>query len=229
MAVIITIDGPSGAGKGTISRMLAKKLGFHYLDSGALYRLLGLAAERRKVSTDNTKSLITLAEHMDIRFETGDNGSFKALLEGEDVTHTMRTENTALLASEVASHLNVRAALLKRQQHFAVAPGLIADGRDMGTVVFPHAALKIYLTASTEERAQRRYKELLEKGEDVSLPALIEQVRSRDERDMSRDASPLKPAKGAVQLDTSELSIQDVMDTVLNLTVVKGLFKSIHQ
>ena len=141
----------------------------------------------------------------------------------------MRTENTALLASEVAKHMNVRAALLKRQQHFAVEPGLIADGRDMGTVVFPHAELKIYLTASTEERAQRRYKELLEKGEDVSLPALIEQVRSRDERDMGRDASPLKPAEGAVQLDTSELSVQDVMDTVLNLTVVKGLFKSIHR
>jgi cytidylate kinase len=229
VAVIITIDGPSGAGKGTISRMLAKKLGFHYLDSGALYRLLGLAAERRKVSTDNTKGLITLAEHMDIRFETTDNGNFKALLEGEDVTNIMRTENTALLASEVAKHMNVRAALLKRQQHFAVEPGLIADGRDMGTVVFPHAELKIYLTASTEERAQRRYKELLEKGEDVSLPALIEQVRSRDERDMGRDASPLKPAEGAVQLDTSELSVQDVMDTVLNLTVVKGLFKSIHR
>ncbi|MDG1308628.1 MAG: (d)CMP kinase [Porticoccaceae bacterium] len=229
MAVIITIDGPSGAGKGTISRMLAKKLGFHYLDSGALYRLLGLAAERRKVSTDNTKGLITLAEHMDIRFETTDNGNFRALLEGEDVTNIMRTENTALLASEVAKHMNVRAALLKRQQHFAVEPGLIADGRDMGTVVFPHAELKIYLTASTEERAQRRYKELLEKGEDVSLPALIEQVRSRDERDMGRDASPLKPAEGAVQLDTSELSVQDVMDTVLNLTVVKGLFKSIHR
>jgi cytidylate kinase len=229
VAVIITIDGPSGAGKGTISRMLAKKLGFHYLDSGALYRLLGLAAERRKVSTYNTKGLITLAEHMDIRFETTDNGNFKALLEGEDVTNIMRTENTALLASEVAKHMNVRAALLKRQQHFAVEPGLIADGRDMGTVVFPHAELKIYLTASTEERAQRRYKELLEKGEDVSLPALIEQVRSRDERDMGRDASPLKPAEGAVQLDTSELSVQDVMDTVLNLTVVKGLFKSIHR
>ncbi|MCT2530192.1 (d)CMP kinase [SAR92 clade bacterium H921] len=229
MAVIITIDGPSGAGKGTISRMLAKKLGFHYLDSGALYRLLGLAAERRKVSTDNTKGLITLAEHMDIRFETTDNGNFRALLEGEDVTNIMRTENTALLASEVAKHMNVRAALLKRQQHFAVEPGLIADGRDMGTVVFPHAELKIYLTASTQERAQRRYKELLEKGEDVSLPALIEQVRSRDERDMGRDASPLKPAEGAVQLDTSELSVQDVMDTVLNLTVVKGLFKSIHR
>ncbi len=229
MAVIITIDGPSGAGKGTISRMLAKKLGFHYLDSGALYRLLGLAAERHKVSTDNTKGLIALAEHMDIRFETSAEGTFKALLEGEDVTNTMRTENTAVLASQVASHLNVRAALLKRQQHFAVEPGLIADGRDMGTVVFPSAALKIYLTASIEERAQRRYKELLEKGEDVSLPALVEQVRSRDERDMSRDASPLKPAEGAVQLDTSELSIQEVMDTVLNLVVVKGLFSSIHQ
>ncbi|MDG2502738.1 MAG: (d)CMP kinase [Porticoccaceae bacterium] len=229
MAVIITIDGPSGAGKGTISRMLAKKLGFHYLDSGALYRLLGLAAKRHNVDTGNTKGLITLAEHMDIRFDITAEGSFKALLEGEDVTNTMRTENTAVLASQVASHVNVRAALLKRQQHFATAPGLIADGRDMGTVVFPDAELKIYLTASTEERAQRRYKELLEKGEDVSLPALIEQVRSRDERDMGRDASPLKPAEGAVQLDTSELSVQDVMDTVLNLTVVKGLFKSIHR
>ena len=229
MAVIITIDGPSGAGKGTISRMLAKKLGFHYLDSGALYRLLGLAAKRHNVDTGNTKGLITLAEHMDIRFDTTAEGSFKALLEGEDVTNTMRTENTAVLASQVASHVNVRAALLKRQQHFAAEPGLIADGRDMGTVVFPQAALKIYLTASIEERAQRRYKELLEKGEDVSLPALVEQVRSRDERDMSRDASPLKPAVGAVQLDTSELSIQEVMDTVLNLTVVKGLFKGSRQ
>ena len=166
---------------------------------------------------------------MDIRFDTTAEGAFKALLEGEDVTKTMRTEDTAVLASQVASHLDVRAALLKRQQHFAAEPGLIADGRDMGTVVFPQAALKIYLTASIEERAQRRYKELLEKGEDVSLPALEEQVRSRDERDMSRDASPLKPAEDAVQLDTSELSIQDVMDTVLNLTVVKGLFASIHQ
>ena len=227
MAPIITIDGPSGAGKGTISRMLAKKLRFHYLDSGALYRMLGLAAQRHRVSTSNRIELAKLAEHMDIGFETTADGGFKALLEGEDITGIMRTEETGALASQVASHLEVRGALLTRQRLFAKSPGLIADGRDMGTVVFPSAELKIYLTASIEERAQRRYKELLEKGEDVSLRALVEQVRSRDERDMSRDASPLIPAEDAIELDTSELSIQEVMDTVLNLVTVKGLFRSI--
>ena len=226
MATIITIDGPSGAGKGTISRMLAKKLHFHYLDSGALYRLLGLAAVRHSVDLANDQDLSTLAGHMDIDFEaSGD--ELKILLEGEDVSLELRSENTGALASQVASFPNVRTALLKRQQLFAKEPGLVADGRDMGTVVFPEAPLKIYLTASAEERAQRRYKELLAKGENVSLRALEEQVRSRDERDMSRDASPLIPAADAVQLDSSELSIQEVMDTVLNLVYLKGLASSI--
>ena len=226
MATIITIDGPSGAGKGTISRMLAKKLHFHYLDSGALYRLLGLAAVRHSVDLANDQDLSTLAGHMDIDFEaSGD--ELKILLEGEDVSLELRSENTGALASQVASFPNVRTALLKRQQLFAKEPGLVADGRDMGTVVFPEAPLKIYLTASAEERAQRRYKELLAKGENVSLRALEEQVRYRDERDMSRDASPLIPAADAVQLDSSELSIQEVMDTVLNLVYLKGLASSI--
>jgi cytidylate kinase len=229
MATIITIDGPSGAGKGTVSRGLANKLGFHYLDSGALYRLLGLAAQRHRVGLDSDNALSMLAAHMDIGFKTLDDGSLKILLEGEDVSQELRTENTGTLASQVAAHPEVRTALFDRQRQFAKAPGLIADGRDMGTVVFPEAPLKIYLTASIEERAQRRYKELLDKGENVSLRALEEQVRSRDERDMNRDVSPLLPAEDAIELDTSELSIQEVMDTVLNLVYLKGLVKVIDQ
>jgi cytidylate kinase len=219
---VITIDGPSGAGKGTISRIVAKKLGFHYLDSGALYRLLGLCSQRHHVSVTNVKSLAALAEHMDVEFKTTKSGEFTILLEGEDVTREVRTEETGALASQVAQYPEVREALLKRQRLFARAPGLVADGRDMGTVIFPDAPVKIYLTASAEERASRRYKELIAKGENVSLPALVEQVRSRDERDMTRESSPLRPAAGAINIDTSSLSIQEVTDTVLNLLTVKG-------
>jgi len=219
---VITIDGPSGAGKGTISRIVAKKLGFHYLDSGALYRLLGLCSQRHHVSVTNVKSLAALAEHMDVEFKTTKSGEFTILLEGEDVTREVRTEETGALASQVAQYPEVREALLKRQRLFARAPGLVADGRDMGTIIFPDAPVKIYLTASAEERASRRYKELIAKGENVSLPTLVEQVRSRDERDMTRESSPLRPAAGAINIDTSSLSIQEVTDTVLNLLTVKG-------
>jgi len=222
MVKIIAIDGPGGAGKGTVSRMLAKNLGFHYLDSGALYRLLGLVAIRHKIKIDDKQSLAQVAENMDISFQAMASGHNRVLLEGEDVTDELRTEQTAALASQVAASAEVREALLVRQQKFAKEPGLVADGRDMGTVVFPEAQLKIYLTASIEERARRRYKQLLERGESVRLRALEEQVRLRDERDMSREASPLMLAANAVEIDTSELSIQEVLDTVQNIAVLRG-------
>lgn len=219
---VITIDGPSGAGKGTISRIVAKKLGFHYLDSGALYRLLGIASQRHNLKLSSVSGLAALAEHMDVSFETTRHGNFTIHLEGEDVTRQLRTEETGALASEVAKFPEVRAALLKRQQAFARDPGLVADGRDMGTAVFPDAPVKLFLTASAEERAARRYKELLEKGESVSLPALVEQVRSRDERDTNREASPLRSASDAYEIDTSDMSIQEVTERVLNLLAIKG-------
>jgi cytidylate kinase len=223
MIKIITVDGPSGSGKGTVSRILAKQLGFHYLDSGALYRLLGLVAVRHGIEIELSSDLAYLAENMDVRFEALPNGHNRVLLEGEDVTQELRTEETGALASQVAAIPRVRDALLIRQQQFAKTPGLVADGRDMGSKVFPEAQLKIFLTASIEERANRRYKQLLEQGENVSLRALEEQVRSRDERDMNRKASPLVVATDAVEVDTSDLSIQEAIDRLQNLAILRGI------
>ena len=223
MTKIITVDGPSGSGKGTVSRLLAAKLSFHYLDSGALYRVLSIAAMRRKVDTSNKAELSLIAEHMDVIFKTSGQGDFQILLEGEDVTRDLRTEDMGALASKIAAYTEVRNALLKRQRLFAHGDGLIADGRDMGTVVFPAADLKIYLTASIDERAKRRYKEWIEKGEDVSLRALAEQVTARDERDMNREVSPLVAAEDAIRLDTSDMSAKDVLETILNIIDFKRL------
>tara|TARA_B110000444_G_scaffold194567_1_gene184905 strand:+ start:399 stop:1085 length:687 start_codon:yes stop_codon:yes gene_type:complete len=221
---IVTVDGPSGAGKGTLSAALASKLGYRYLDSGALYRLLALASERHRVALDNQHALVVLAAHLDICFEyNAAEGRTQILLEGEDVSRQLRTESVAIMASELAVHVGVRAALVERQRLFALAPGLVADGRDMGTVVFPEARLKIYLTASAEERAARRYKQLLEKGDNVSLRAVRLQVDERDQRDTERQVAPLRPADDAIQIDTSEMSADAVLLQLLEITVVKGL------
>ncbi|CAI8294425.1 MAG: Cytidylate kinase [Porticoccaceae bacterium UBA1117] len=223
MTKIITIDGPSGSGKGTVSRLLADKLSFQYLDSGALYRVLSIAATRRNVNTANKAELSLIAEHMDVIFKTSAQGTFDILLEGENVTSDVRTETTGALASQLAAYPEVRDALMKRQRLFARGNGLVADGRDMGTVVFPAADLKIYLTASIDERAKRRHKELIEKGEDVSLRALAEQVKARDERDINREVSPLVAATDAIKLDTSNMSALEVLDTVLHMIDFKRL------
>jgi len=223
MTKIITIDGPSGSGKGTVSRLLADKLSFQYLDSGALYRVLSIAATRRNVDTANKAELSLIAEHMDVIFKTSAQGTFDILLEGENVTSDVRTETTGALASQLAAYPEVRDALMKRQRLFARGNGLVADGRDMGTVVFPAADLKIYLTASIDERAKRRHKELIEKGEDVSLRALAEQVKARDERDINREVSPLVAATDAIELDTSNMSALAVLDTVLHMIDFKRL------
>tara|TARA_R110000822_G_scaffold59736_7_gene148828 strand:- start:17585 stop:18277 length:693 start_codon:yes stop_codon:yes gene_type:complete len=221
---VITIDGPSGSGKGTICQLLATKLGFHYLDSGALYRLLALAAKRHGVALDNVESLAVLAAHMDISFTMNKDGSpSKVVLEGENVSLLIRNEMVGSGASLVAAYPEVRTALLQRQRAFAVAPGLVADGRDMGTVVFPNADAKIFLTASSEERAERRYKQLIDKGESVSLAAVVEQVQKRDERDMNRTVSPLVPADDAMVLDSSRMTIDEVLHSGLEIAIKNGI------
>ncbi len=213
---VITIDGPSGSGKGTIARRVAEALGYHLLDSGALYRLVALAAEDACVSLHNTDSLAQLARNLDVRFDSNAAGDERVWLGGEDVTDRLRTEQTGAGASTVAQIPAVREALFERQRAFCRAPGLVADGRDMGTQVFPDAPLKIYLTASAEERAKRRHKQLKDKGLDVSLAALSRDIERRDRRDSERTVAPLRPAMDARFLDSSGLSIEAVTKQVLD-------------
>ncbi len=222
MNKIITIDGPSGAGKGTVCALIAKELGWHLLDSGALYRITGLAASRKNIALDNEDEVAQVAANLEVEFKPSAKG-VSVILEGDDVSTAIRTEEVGSLASQVAVLPKVRAALLQRQRDFAIAPGLVADGRDMGTVVFTNAPVKVFLTASAEERGQRRHKQLLDKGFHDSLRALIEDIRARDERDSNRAIAPLKPAQDAVVIDSTSLSIDEVCQQVMNLVRKVGL------
>mgnify|MGYP001814143967 CR=1 FL=1 len=215
-APVITIDGPSGSGKGTIARLLARELGYHFLDSGALYRLLAFAAEQRAIALDDEPSLVELAGKLDIVFPA-DGGEDDVLLDGENIGSLIRTEAAGAGASKVAALPEVRTALLQRQRDFRSSPGLVADGRDMGTVVFPDAGAKIYLIASAEERARRRCKQLKEKGLDADYSAVVADIQARDERDMNRPVAPLKPAEDAESVDTSELDIPATLQRVRDL------------
>jgi CMP/dCMP kinase len=214
---VITIDGPSGSGKGTISRAVAKSLRWALLDSGALYRLVALAARRASVGLDDAAVLGALAGRFNIRFGSNESGEEVVWLDDEDVTRAIRTEAAGNDASKVAALGAVRAALLERQRRFAVPPGLVADGRDMGTVVFPQARAKIFLTATPAERALRRYKQLKEKGVTANLAALSLEIAERDERDSTRSASPLVASADATVLDTTGMSVDDVIERVLGI------------
>ena len=213
---VIAIDGPSGAGKGTVARRVAGALGYHLLDSGALYRLTALAAEERGVAFSDHAAVAEVAQSLDARFDSNTDGGEQIWLNGADVTVDVRRETTGEKASVVAAIPAVRKALLERQRSFAMPPGLVADGRDMGTQVFPSAAVKIFLTASAEERARRRHKQLKDKGVDVSLAALSRDIEDRDRRDSERKVAPLRPAEDARILDSSGQSIEAVTQQVLD-------------
>lgn len=212
---VITIDGPSGAGKGTISLKLAQKLGWHFLDSGAIYRVLAVATLHHGIDAEDEDAIVPLATGLDVNFEVNAEGDSFIILEGEDVTDSIRTEEVGATASKVASLPKVREALLRRQRAFQEAPGLVADGRDMGTVVFQEAPVKIFLTASAEERAARRHKQLQEKGHDVSITRLLSDIKARDERDSNRSVAPLVPAEDAYLLDSTGVSIEEVLEKAL--------------
>ena len=211
-AAVITIDGPSGTGKGTVAHLLAQELGWHILDSGALYRIVGVAALDQAVAVDNSHALVRIANAMEVDFSTVFPGSI--LLDGKEISGRLRLEESGVMASRVATNPALRTALLQRQYSFRRPPGLVADGRDMGTVVFPDALCKFYLTASAEIRAQRRYNQLKDKEVGVSLPGLLRDIQERDERDSTRAVSPLKPAKDALIVDTGPLTIEQVMAVV---------------
>lgn len=216
MIPVLTIDGPSGSGKGTVCRAVSCQLGWHYLDSGAMYRLLGLAVHQQDIDPAQEKIVAACALAMDIDFqECG--GQPLVFLEGQEVSRIIRTEEAASRASQVAALPAVRAALLEKQRSFQQTPGLVADGRDMGTVVFPQAAVKVFLTASAEERAKRRYQQLKESGNQVNMAGLLREIRARDERDANRKVAPLKPAADAHVIDSTGVDVQVIIRTVLDL------------
>ncbi len=211
-APVIAIDGPAASGKGTIAWQVAQALGFHYLDSGSLYRLIALRAIERGLASDDGEALANLAVDLDVSFREG-----RAMLGGRDVAEALRTEEVSSAASRIAVHAPLRQALMARQRAFRRPPGLVAEGRDMGTVVFPDANFKVFLTASAEQRAERRYKQLIAKGIPVNIDSLLRDIRERDVRDSTRAAAPLAPAPDAVLLDTTDLSIAEVTAAVLAL------------
>jgi cytidylate kinase len=220
---VVTVDGPSGAGKGTISHLLSDTLGWHFLDSGALYGVVGQACLIETVSWDDHDAVAEVARHLDVSFTLAGDGEVLVAYKDIDVSRTIRTEDGGRGASTVAAIPAVRTALLQRQREFCQAPGLVADGRDMGTVVFPEASLKFFLTASATERAERRYKQLIAKGESVSLQRLLEAIEERDARDSSRSVSPLVPAEDAILVDSTGVSIEQVFASVMAKVREKGL------
>ncbi|WP_315707678.1 (d)CMP kinase [Brenneria uluponensis] len=213
-APVITVDGPSGAGKGTLCKGLAEALQWNLLDSGAIYRVLALAALHHQVDITAEDALVPLATHLDVRF-IPENGQLKIILEGEDVSNEIRTEAVGNTASQTAAFPRVREALLRRQRAFREAPGLVADGRDMGTVVFPDAAVKIFLDASAEERAQRRMLQLQESGFSVNFERLLSEIKERDNRDRTRSVAPLVPAPDALVLDSTDMALDEVVERAL--------------
>lgn len=224
MIPVLAIDGPSGSGKGTISRAVARALGWHFLDSGALYRVVGLAALRRGADLGSESAIEAVAREAAMRFFEREIDDPRVLLDGIDVTDEIRTENAAAAASRVAAYPRVRDALLDKQREMRQPPGLVADGRDMGTVVFPDATLKVFLEADVGERARRRYKQLLQKGLSANLDDLLRELAERDLRDRTRAIAPLKPASDAILLDSTSMSIEEVFAAVIAEARARGLF-----
>jgi len=219
---VIAIDGPVGSGKGTISTQLAARLQWHLMDSGALYRLIAIAALDAGTDPDDQDALTAIATKLDFEFRQSDGESIP-YLSGRDVSGRLRSELVSNMASRVAAITTVRAAMIERQRGFARPPGLVADGRDMGTVIFPHANLKIFLTASVETRALRRYKQLKEKGENVNLSRLFTEIEARDARDQTRSVAPLRPADDAVIIDSTESSIKEVLERIYKLVEERSI------